>query len=78
LLQRHAFKSLSEKKSKSEAELIAFLVVARISQQLPVGAIIAMPPSELAPEQVYDALVREARSYLEWRDGNVERRKLPR
>jgi hypothetical protein len=56
----HPFESLAKKESKSDAELIAFLAVTRISHQLPIGTVVSLP-SQLTQEQVYyDSLLREA------------------
>ena len=70
----HPFESLSKKEPKSDAELIAFLAVTRISHQLPIGTVLSLPASELTPEQVYDSLLREACTFLEWYQYHVERR----
>ena len=69
----HPFESLSKKEPKSDAELIAFLAVTRISHQLPIGAVLSLPASQLTPEQVYDSLLREARTLWDYQD-DVERR----
>src|SRR5579864_3352448 len=61
----HPFESLAKKESKSDAELIAFLAVTRISHQLPIGAVLSLPASQLTQEQVYDSLLREAYTFLE-------------
>src|SRR5271165_6460565 len=74
----HPFESLAKKESKSDAELIAFLAVTRISHQLPIGAVLSLPASQLAPEQVYDSLLREAYTFLEWYQEHVERRSRTR
>lgn len=74
----HPFESLAKKESKSDAELIAFLAVTRISRQLPIGAILSLPASQLTQEQVYDSLLREAHTFLEWYQDHVERRSRQR
>ena len=74
----HPFDSLAKKESKSDAELIAFLAVTRISHQLPIGAVLSLPASQLTPEHVYDSLLREAYTFLEWHQGHVERRSSKR
>ena len=74
----HPFDSLAKKESKSDAELIAFLAVTRISHQLPIGAVLSLPASQLTPEQVYDSLLREAYTFLEWHQDHVERRSRKR
>jgi hypothetical protein len=74
----HPFGSLAKKKSKSDAELIAFLAVTRISHQLPTGAVLSLPASQLTPEQVYDSLLREAYTFLEWYEDHIERRSRKR
>jgi hypothetical protein len=70
----HPFENLAKREPKSDAELIAFLAVTRISHQLPIGTVLSLPASQLTPEQVYDSLVREACTLLEWYQGRVERR----
>ena len=70
----HPFESLAKKESKSDAELIAFLAVTRISHQLPIGAVLSLPASQLTPEQVYDSLLREAHTLWDWYQGDVDRR----
>jgi hypothetical protein len=42
---------------------IAFLAVTRISYHLPISAVLSLPASQLTPERVYDALLRQ--SFLE-------------
>ena len=74
----HPFESLAKKESKSDAELIAFLAVTRISHQLPIGAVLSLPASQLTPEQVYDFLLREAYTFLEWHQYHLERRSRKR
>jgi hypothetical protein len=74
----HPFESLAKKESKSDAELIAFLAVTRISHQLPIGAVLSLPASQVTQEQVYDSLLREAYTFLEWYQGHVERRSRKR
>jgi hypothetical protein len=74
----HPFETLAKKESKSDAELIAFLAVTRISHQLPIGAVLSLPASQLTPEQVYDSLLREAYTFLEWYQDRVERRSRKR
>ena len=74
----HPFESLAKKESKSDAELIAFLAVTRISQQLPIGTVVSLPASQLTPEQVYDSLLREAYTFLDWYQDHVERRSRTR
>jgi hypothetical protein len=74
----HPFENLAKKESKSDAELIAFLAVTRISRQLPIGAILSLPASQLTQEQVYDSLLREAHTFLEWYQDHVERRSRQR
>ena len=74
----HPFESLAKKESKSDAELIAFLAVTRISRQVPIGAILSLPASQLTQEQVYDSLLREAHTFLEWYQDHVERRSRQR
>jgi hypothetical protein len=74
----HPYESLAKKDSKSDAELIAFLAVTRISHQLPIGAVLSLPASQLTPEQVYDSLLREAYMFLEWYQDHVERRSRKR
>lgn len=73
----HPFESLAKKESKSDAELIAFLAVTRISHQLPIGAVLSLA-SQLTPGQVYDSLLREAYTHLEWYQDHVERRSRKR
>jgi hypothetical protein len=70
----HPFESLSKKELKSDAELIAFLAVTRISHQLPIGIVLSLPASQLTPEEVYDSLLREARTLWDWYQDNIERR----
>jgi hypothetical protein len=70
----HPFESLSKKEPKSDAELIAFLAVARISHHLPISPVLSLPPSQLTPERVYDSLLREARTLWDWYQDPVERR----
>jgi hypothetical protein len=70
----HPFESLSKKEPKSDAELIAFLAVTRISHQLPISTALSLPASQLTPEQVYDSLLREACTLLDWFQDHVERR----
>ena len=70
----HPFEILAKKEPKSDAELIAFLAVTRISHHLPIGAVLSLPPSQLTPEQVYDSLLREAHTLWDWYQGDVERR----
>ena len=74
----HPFESLAKKESKSDAELIAFLAVTRISHQLPIGTVLSLPASQLTPEEVYDSLLREAHTFLEWYQHHVERRSRKR
>jgi len=74
----HPFEILAKKEPKSDAELIAFLAVTRISHQLPIGAVLSLPASQLTPEQVYDSLLREAYTFLEWCQDHVERRSCER
>jgi len=74
----HPFETLAKKESKSDAELIAFLAVTRISHQLPIGAVLSLPASQLTQEQVYDSLLREAYTFLEWYQDHVERRSRKR
>ena len=69
----HPFESLSKKEPKSDAELIAFLAVTRISHHLPISHVLSLPASQLTPERVYDSLLREARTLWDYQD-NVERR----
>ena len=70
----HPFQSLAKKEPKSEAELIAFLAVTRISNHLPISTVLSLPPSQLTPEQVYDSLIREACTLLDWYQDHIERR----
>ena len=70
----HPFESLAKKEPKSDAELIAFLAVTRISHHLPISTVLSLPPSQLTPEQVYDSLLREAHTLWDWYQGDVERR----
>jgi hypothetical protein len=70
----HPFESLAKKEPKSDAELIAFLAVTRISQHLPISAVLSLPPSQLTPELVYDSLVHEARTLWNWNQDHVETR----
>jgi hypothetical protein len=69
----HPFESLSKKEPKSDAELIAFLAVTRISHHLPISPILSLPPSQVTPERVYDSLLWEARTLWDYQD-DVERR----
>ena len=69
----HPFESLSKKEPKSDAELIAFLAVTRISHHLPISPVLSLPASQLTPERVYDSLLREARTLWDYQD-DVERR----
>jgi len=69
----HPFESLSKKKPKSDAELIAFLAVTRISHHLPISPVLSLPASQTTPERVYDSLLREARTLWDYQD-DVERR----
>jgi hypothetical protein len=70
----HPFESLARKEPKSDAELIAFLAVTRISQHLPISIVLSLPASQLTPEQVYDSLIREACTLLDWYQDHIERR----
>jgi hypothetical protein len=70
----HPFESLSKKEPKSDAELIAFLAVTRISHHLPISPVLSLPASQLTPERVYDSLLREARTLCDWYQDPVERR----
>ena len=70
----HPFESLAKKETKSDAELIAFLAVTRISHHVPISTVLSLPASQLTPEQVYDSLLREACTLLEWYQYHVERR----
>ena len=70
----HPFESLAKKEPKSDAELIAFLAVTRISHQLPIGAVLSLPASQLTQEQVYDSLLREACTLWDWYQDHVEKR----
>jgi hypothetical protein len=70
----HPFESLAKKEPKSDAELITFLAVTRISHHLPISTVLSLPASELTPERVYDSLLREARTLWEWYQGHVEKR----
>jgi hypothetical protein len=70
----HPFESLAKKEPKSDAELIAFLAVTRISHHLPIGNVLSLPPSQLTPELVYDSLLREARTLWDWYQDHVEKR----
>jgi hypothetical protein len=70
----HPFENLAKKEPKSDAELIAFLAVTRISHHLPIGTVLSLPASQLTPEQVYDSLLREACTLLDWYQDHVERR----
>jgi hypothetical protein len=70
----HPFQSLAKKEPKSDAELIAFLAVTRISNHLPISTVLSLPPSQLTPEQVYDSLIREACTLLDWYQDHIERR----
>jgi hypothetical protein len=69
----HPFESLSKKEPKSDAELIAFLAVTRISHHLPISPVLSLPPSQVTPERVYDSLLWEARTLWDCQD-DVERR----
>ena len=69
----HPFESLSKKEPKSDAELIAFLAVTRISHHLPISPVLSLPTSQLTPERVYDSLLREACTLWDYQD-DVERR----
>jgi hypothetical protein len=70
----HPFQSLAKKEPKSDAELIAFLAVTRISNHLPISTVLSLPASQLTPEQVYDSLIREACTLLDWYQDHIERR----
>jgi hypothetical protein len=70
----HPFERLAKKEPKSDAELIAFLAVTRISQHLPISTVLSLPPSQLTPELVYDSLLREARTLWDWYEDHVEKR----
>jgi hypothetical protein len=70
----HPFESLTKKERKSDAELIAFLAVTRISHQVPIGAALSLPASQVTPERVYDTLVCEASTLLDWYQNHIERR----
>ena len=70
----HPFECLAKKERKSDAELIAFLAVTRISHQVPIGTVLSVPASQLTPERVYDTLVREAITLLDWYQDHIERR----
>jgi len=70
----HPFESLAKKEPKSDAELITFLAVTRISHHLPISTVLSLPASELTPERVYDSLLREARTLWEWYQDHVEKR----
>jgi hypothetical protein len=70
----HPFESLAKKEPKSDAELIAFLAVTRISHHIPISTVLSLPPSQLTPEQVYDSLLREACTLMDWYQDHVERR----
>ena len=70
----HPFESLAKKERKSDAELIAFLAVTRISHQIPIGTVLSLPASQVTPERVYDTLVREACTFLDWYQDHIERR----
>ena len=70
----HPFESLAKKELKSDAELIAFLAVTRISHQIPISTVLSLPASQVTPERVYDTLVREAGTFLEWYQDHIERR----
>ena len=69
----HPFESLSKKEPKSDAELIAFLAVTRISHHLPISPVLSLPARQITPERVYDSLLREARTLWDYQD-DVERR----
>ena len=58
----HLFESLAKKEPKTDAELIAFWAVTRISHHLPISTALSLPLSQLTPEQVYDSLLREAQT----------------
>ena len=70
----HPFESLAKKEPKSDAELITFLAVTRISHHLPISTVLSLPASELTPERVYDSILREACTLLDWYQDHVERR----
>jgi hypothetical protein len=70
----HPFGSLAKKEPRSDAELIAFLAVTRISRGLPIGTIQSLPLKQLTPELVYDSLLSEARKYCDWHQDHIERR----
>ncbi len=70
----HPFESLAKKGPKSDAELIAFLAVTRISNRVPISTVLSLPASQLTPEQVYDSLIRDACALLNWHQYHVERR----
>jgi hypothetical protein len=70
----HPFESLAKKEPKSDAEFIAFLAVTRISHHLPISTALSLPASQLTREQVYDLLLREARTLWDSYQGRVERR----
>jgi hypothetical protein len=70
----HPFQSLANKEPKSDAELIAFLAVTRISNCLPISTVLSLPASQLTPEQVYESLIREACTLLDWYQDHIERR----
>jgi hypothetical protein len=74
----HPFESLAKKEPKSDAELIAFLAVTRISQHLPISTVLSLPPSQLTPELVYDSLLGEARTLWDWYQDHVEKRACKR
>ena len=70
----HPFESLAKKEPKSDAELIAFLAVTRISHHLPISTVLSLPASQLTPERVYDSLLREACTLWDWYQDHVEKR----
>lgn len=70
----HPFGSPSKKQPKSDAELIAFLTVTRISRHLPIGAALSLPANDLTPEKVCDSLLHEARTLWDWHQDHVKRR----
>jgi hypothetical protein len=74
----HPFESLAKKKPKSDAELIAFLAVTRISHDLPISTVQSLPVRQLTPELVYDSLLREASTLWDWYEDHVERRSRKR
>jgi len=74
----HPFENLAKKERKSDAELIAFLAITRISHQVPIGTVLSLPTSEVTPEKVYDTLVREAAGLLGWYQNHIERRQRKR